>query len=210
MTLGSTIKNFVTSLMLSARIVSPRFTDYKIEQVEYYSEAEGFEDVIRAEVKRIMEEEKSTEGRIEDSEGTGGGLTESGAANMTRKGLNIAQHPEAMVGMGISYLPHAALVALAIALVPLIIKELKKPGSALDIRFRRIMIDEFNAFLGRQDQWDTKLGLREVRVQSSAGFLIMNGSAMTENNLRQVREGGTDGDRLALIGMTDHAKELFR
>jgi len=210
MTLGSAIKTFVEAMMLSARIVSPRFTDYKIEQVEYYSEAEGFEDVIREEVKRILEEEKSTEDRIEDAEGTAGGLSESGAAGMTRKGLNVAQHPESIIGMGVGMIPHAALVALAIALVPLIIKELKKPGSALDIRFRRLMLDEFNAFLGRQDQWDTKLGLREVRVQSSAGFLIMNGSAMTENNLRQVREGGTDGNRLALIDMTDHAKELFR
>jgi len=79
----------------------------------------------------------------------------------------------------------------------------------LDIRFRRMMADEFNAFLERQDQWDTMLGLRQTIVQSKAGFLMESGAAMTETNLRQRREGGVDGNRIALIDMTDHSKELF-
>jgi len=194
--------------MTSARIISPRFTDYRIEQLGYYSEPADFEDVIREEVKRILEEERTTEAKPE-VETKGEKFTESQAAGLVGRGVAVARSPvSAFTGLA-GFIPHAVLVALAISLVPLIINELKKPGSMLDVRWKRIMQDEFNAFLNRQDQWDTKLGLRQVRVQSASGFLITNGSAMTENNLRQVREGGVDGNRLALIEMSDHAKELF-
>ena len=211
MTIADTLKNFVEQLMISARIVSPRFTDYRVDRLDYYTEPADFSEVLREEIKRILAEEKAdvgVTGGIEQEAGTQG-LSEGQLAGMVGRGISTAQNPASAATGLIRFLPHAALVALAISLAPLIIKELKKPGSMLDIRFKRIMQDEFNAFLGRQDQWDTKLGLRQVRVQSKSGFLVTNGSAMTENNLRQVREGGTDGDRLALIEMSDLSKELF-
>jgi len=207
MSLSSTLKQFVEQLMISARIISPRFTDYQIERLDYYSEgAEGFEEILKQEVERIMDEHQYKKPPRNKKEFR---LKENQAASMVKQTMAIAQNPAGIVGVGIGFMPHATLVLLAIALAPLIVQELKKPGSMLDIRWKRIMQDEFNAFLQRQDQWDTKLGLRIPRVQSASGFLVTNGSAMTENSLRQVREGGTDGNRLALIDMTDHTKELF-
>ena len=207
------LKQFGKDLMISARIVSPRFTDYRIDRVDYYTEPPDFESVFRDEIRRIIEEEMAkqaptTSHGIEGEVGTKG-LTERDIASAVGRTVSAAQNPLGSIGTISRFIPHAALVMLAIALAPLIVKELKKPGSALDIRWKRIMQDEFNAFLSRQDQWDTKLGLRIVRVQSKAGFLVTNGSAMTESGLKQVREGGTDGDRLALIEMADHSRELF-
>lgn len=75
-----------------------------------------------------------------------------------------------------------------------------------DVRFRRIMTDEFNAFMERQEQWNAQIGLRNVYVQSHSGFLIQNGAAQTESTLRQVRESV---QRVAPMDFTDHAKELF-
>jgi hypothetical protein len=37
----------------------------------------------------------------------------------------------------------------------------------------------------------------------------MNGAGGNENTIRQIRDGGVDGNRLAQIDIADHAKELF-
>jgi hypothetical protein len=111
-----------------------------------------------------------------------------------------------------SKLPHAVLVLLAIQLAPMIIDELKRPGSWLDIRFKRLMIEEFNAFLSRQEQWNTQLGLRNLIVQNTPGFIITGGTSATETTLRIVRGGGTIPDtRLATQNneIFHHEKELF-
>ena len=108
----------------------------------------------------------------------------------------------------ISSMPHAALVLLAIALAPLIVDQLKSPGSMLDVRWRRIMQEEFIALMGRQDQWNAQIGVRQVYVASHDQFLVGNGAAMSESNLRRVRESD---DRIAdRLEFTDHAKEFFK
>lgn len=136
-------------------------------------------------------------------------LNQSAVAGAVSRGYSSSRNPLGVGSTLLGMLPHTALVALAIQLTPLIIDQLKSPGNYLDVRWKRIMMDEFNAMLERQDQWDTMIGLRQTIVQSKAGFLMESGAAMTENNLRQRREGGVDGNRLALIDFTDHSKEMF-
>lgn len=135
-------------------------------------------------------------------------VSEKGGAGLVKNALSGAQSPMAMVAPLMGILPRAALVLLAISLAPLIISEFKKPGSTLDVRWRRIMELEFNAMMSRQDQWNAQIGIRQVYVQSFDGFLVGNGAAFTESNLRQVRESDQRiADRL---DFTDHAKEFFR
>jgi hypothetical protein len=133
--------------------------------------------------------------------------SEEGAVGAVKGTIGLAQNPMSIVAPLMGMLPHAALIALAISLVPLMIDELKKPGSMMDVRFKRLMTDEFNAFLDRQSQWEAQIGLRNVYVQSHNGFLMANGAAHSESNLRRVRE---NIDRTAQIDFVDHAKELFR
>jgi len=50
MTLASSIKQFVENIAKSARIISPRFDDYKIESFDFYSESGQFDDTFRTDV----------------------------------------------------------------------------------------------------------------------------------------------------------------
>lgn len=133
---------------------------------------------------------------------------EENSASLISAGLSGAKNPVGLGMSAVAMIPHAALVMLAIAITPLIIDQLKSPGSMLDIRWRRIMELEFNALMSRQDQWNAQIGVRQVYVASHDQFLIGNGAALSESNLRRVRESDQRiADRLEF---TDHALELFR
>ena len=132
---------------------------------------------------------------------------EAQAVSLARSGIKAAQNPISLGVSAISMIPHAALVLLAISLAPLIIDQLKSPGSMLDVRWRRIMQEEYNALMSRQDQWNAQIGVRQVYVASHDQFLIGNGAALSESNLRRVRESDQRiADRLEF---TDHAVEFF-
>lgn len=208
------LKQFVTQLMISARIVSPRFTDYQIEKVDYYSEVAGFEDIIRLEIERILEEKfpkGADEGGGIDREEIGlevgsAGITEGMIAGKIRQASTIARTGAAGMAMGgLAFLPHAAIVAVAVAMAPIIMEELTRPGGVLDIRFRRYLEDEYNAGLDRQTQRNTQIGLRQVIIQSRAGFIQANGVA-NENTLRTLKEGGFNGQRVIDIDFISHAR----
>ena len=85
---------------------------------------------------------------------------------------------------------------------------LTKPGGPLDLRFKRIIDDEINAFLSRQTQKDTEMGVRQVIIQSKTGFTASNGKN-NYNTLRGIREGGLNEERLTRIGKVDHTKGVF-
>jgi len=124
------------------------------------------------------------------------------------KVISAANNPASIVAAGLSYLPHAALVAFAISITPFIFDILTKPGGPLDLRFKRVISDEVNAFLSRQTQRDTEIGVRQVVIQSKTGYTASNG-ANNYNTLRGIREGGIDKERLDRIGKVDHAKGVF-
>lgn len=213
MTLVDTLRNFLESALFSMHISSAGGDSPKVNYVRDVDITPAdFDQIIRDEVERIVDERlsetKKVEGEIETKAGTSSDI-ESGAISSVRTGSNVLQHPEGIITRLMGMLPHTALIALALSLLPLIIHELTGDGKWWDLRFKRIMQDEQNAFLDRQEQWNSRLGLRQVIVQSQAGFTMLSGAGMSENNLRQVREGGVDGNRLALIDMTDHSKELF-
>lgn len=133
------------------------------------------------------------------------GLTEQKTLSYASKTLGAVQSPERIVEFGLRLLPHAALVAFAISLAPLIFEYLTRPGGQLDVRFKRIIDDEINAFLARQTQKDTEFGYRQVIIQSKLGFTAPNG-VNNYNTVRGIREGGLDKERLDRFGMIDHTK----
>jgi len=117
------------------------------------------------------------------------GNLESKTAGNVRKTIGVLDNPANIVAAGIPFLPHAALITFAIMLTPLIFEQLTKPGGPLDLRFKRIIDNEVNAFLSRQTQKDTEMGVRPVIIQSKTGFTATNG-ANNYNTLRGIREGG--------------------
>ena len=133
------------------------------------------------------------------------GFGEAQGISLASKTLRGAQDPASIVTMGLRYLPHAALVAFAISLAPLIFDLLIRPGGPFDVRFKRIVDNEINAFLSRQTQKDTEFGVRQVIIQSKLGFTASNG-VNNYNTVRGIREGGLNQERLDRFGMIDQTK----
>ena len=213
MTLVDSLRQFVENALMTMHISSAGGDSPKINYVRDVDiNPADFDQIVREEVERIiderLEEIKGDQTKVESDLGTSEGSIESGAVSAVKTGSSLVQNPAGAMGMLMGFMPHAALIALALSLIPIIIKELKRPGSILDVRFKRLMEDEFNAFLSRQEQMNTQLGYRQVIVQSKAGFLAQAGGSGTYNNLVDKRMGGLDPRRQELVGLVDHAKDL--
>ena len=226
MSLSSLIRQLIESVVNSARITSasPEYVN-RVEGYDGINSNIDFEDVIRQEVQRIMNDVKQTEnteknqtelgtGPADETEGTN---IEAKIKSNVLKGVAQSKDPigalSSTVSQGLSQIPipHAQLVALALILTPIILKELTRDGSSMDLRWKRLIMKEENAFLDRQTQRNTQIGLRQTIIQSRAGFIQTNGAGGNENNIRQIRDGGVgDGNRLSQISITDHSKELFQ
>jgi len=136
------------------------------------------------------------------------GTKEKQATGLVSRTISNLSNPVGIVSQAIPFLPHAALIALAVGLAPFIFDILTKPGGPLDLRFKRIVDDEINAFLSRQAQKDTEMGIRQVIIQSRKGFTASN-AENSFNTMRGIREGGLDKERLDRLAMVDHAKGVF-
>jgi uncharacterized protein YbjT (DUF2867 family) len=123
--------------------------------------------------------------------------------------MGIIKNPGAFVAAGIRVLPPVAVAFLAKEVAEFVLTELTREGQLLDVRWRRQLDKEQNAFLDRQQQRNTQIGLRQVITTSEKGFIKLNGAGGTESNIRQIRDGGVDGNRLARVDLTDHTKGLF-
>ncbi len=133
------------------------------------------------------------------------GLTETKALALVRQGMGVAQDPTNLVQIGLARLPHAALIAFAISLAPIIFEQLTRPGGPFDTRFKRVVDLEINAFLSRQTQKDTEMGFRQVIIQSKKGFTAANGFN-AYNTLAGIREGGINDDLINRVGMKEHVR----
>jgi len=181
----------------------------------------GTDEELREAIAEIMEEigvgggKEETEAdlasdllNVEGKKGAKEGTTEKEAAGFIRKKMSIIQNPNDIAMEIARFMPHAALVLIAASIAPLIFDIMTKPGGPLDLRFKRIIADEINAYLLRQTQKDTEMGVRQVIIQSKRGFTAINGQN-NYNTLRGIREGGIVKERLDRIGMKDHSKGVF-
>jgi len=212
LTFTDTIRGLIERMLKNSIIRSPRFSDYRIEEVIPVSDS-GIDEEFRTEVEQIIQEEVKTQIKELEKEGPAKQSSPEGSSTPDMQGpaleaFQAIKNPGGLVAKGLKVLPHAAAVLFAIQISKYVFEEITKPGGAMDVRWRRQMENEFNAFLDRQTQRNTQIGTRQVVIQSAAGFIQMNGAA-NENTLRQIRDGGVDGTRLARVDLPDHAKGLF-
>ena len=94
---------------------------------------------------------------------------------------------------------------VAAGLSELIIETSLSPGGILDRRLRRYITQEINGFLDKQTQKNNQIGVRQVIIQSRAGFRNINGIA-SEDSLRQIKLGGGNGLRKSALDYIDFSK----
>ncbi len=206
MTLASSIKQFVENIMVAARIVSPRFADYKVDGFDFYSESGQFDESFRSDVIKIIQDEikiQMTTVEEDVQKPAVKGSVESQITQNISKVSSLAQNPASMGAELIAKLPHAAVVALALKLYPVIIDYLTRPGGPMDIRFRRKIELEWNGFLDRQTQKNTQLGIRGVRIQSNAGFIQLSGGS-SGNSMRLQKDPSKELNRQDILGTNAH------
>ncbi len=216
--LSAVITTYVIELLKEAQITSasPNWTN-TVKDVRVTGLGADFDYALQEAITETISEISTTNPDLFGGGSTGTtakktsekkGTKERQAAKLVRQGVTIADNPAVLLAEGIRYLPHATLILLAISLAPLIFDILTKPGGPLDLRFKRIIDNEINAFLSRQIQKDTEFGVRQVVIQSKIGFTATNG-ANNFNTVRGIREGGIDRERLDRIGRVDHSKGIF-
>jgi len=213
MTLGGTIENHLIDLLKEAQITSasPGFTNV-VKDVRITGLGAEFDRILDMEIAEKISEYISAnpddlreESTFAKSLAARKQNTEKISTGLARKGIGVVQNPANLFGEAIRFLPHASLVALALAIVPFIFDFMTKPGGPLDLRFRRIMSEEISAFLSRQSQRDTEMGTRQVIIQSKTGFTATNGFN-NYNTLRGIREGGLNEELMERVGKVDHTK----
>ena len=205
--LGSTLKQWLQELLISAHIVSPRFDDYRIESLDWYSDPSGleFDQVIKKEVEKIMRE---------------GGYNLKGGKSRTKKSnestvdaINGILRGASGTSMGATalarVLPPVAVALLVAKVSKMILDDLKRPGGAWDIRYKRLLENEVENYMSRQLQRNTQVGAgRQIIIQMRSQFLNLNGQG-NSNTFQQVRDYG---NRLAEVGLNtkDKAQLLER
>lgn len=210
MALSSIIVEQIISVLQNTTFTSanPIKTNY-VKDINASGLDAAFDQLLIDEIVQIIEQNKVTTPEA-DISGVKSitkkkGFGEPQAVSLASKTIRGAQNPASLVQMGLQRLPHAALIALAISLAPMIFEILISPGGPFDVRFKRIVDDEINAFLARQTQKDTEFGYRQVIIQSKLGFTAPNG-VNNYNTVRGIREGGLIQERLDRFGMVDHTK----
>jgi len=160
-------------------------------------------DISAEEVGNLISDISDAEGRTR-KKGKGQNAALSGLGIVG----GIGNDPTSVIARALPLLPHATLIVFALLLAPLIFDILTKPGGSLDLRFKRIISDEVNAFLSRQTQRDTEMGVRQVIIQSKTGFTAVNGFN-NYNTVKGIREGGINKEQIDRIGKVDHTRGIF-
>lgn len=221
-TLDSIIKQMILSAFRSAKMTSAspghinRFIGIESQGgMDIIGSNEEINDAIRQAVEGITTDPDSADslaGNLLDSEQkTGkkskGQLQQAGLTGVSSV-AGIGNDPASIIARVLPSLPQATLIAFALLLAPLIFDILTKPGGPLDLRFKRIISDEVNAFLSRQTQRDTEMGVRQVIIQSKTGFTATNGFN-NYNTVKGIREGGINKEQIDRIGKVDHSRGVF-
>jgi len=206
--IGAVIKQMIDATILGMDISSSAGDSPKINRVLTLPEVPDFGSIIDNAIRNVVAEQQQGTQDIAATDAATG-ITEGQAVGLAGTALSKIQNPTTLVADALSFLPHTALVAFAISLIPILINELTKPGGPWDLRFKRIVEKEVNSLMSRQNQYDYAIGERGLIIQSRAGFLNRHTGGVNSNTLRQIREGGIDKNLLTQIDYTDHSKGLF-
>lgn len=204
MTLGTEIRALVEQLMLSAKIDSPRFDDYRIREVGFYADTGVFDATIAAEMEKALNDLQ-----IGNEPNAKFADTEEDTTPDFKKMVNFGMGGNgAIVGLLGKLLPPVAVALIVKEVAAVVLEELIKPGGVFDTRYKRRLSNEIENYLSRQTQRDTQVGVRQVVIQANNRFLTADGSG-NNNTFRQIRESGT---RVSEVGLhvNDRAKGLER
>lgn len=215
-TLDIIIKQMILSAFRSAKMTSAspghvnRFIGIESQGgMDILGSNEEINNAIREAVKEVVSDPDSaddlTEELLDSKEKTGKNKIGT-PLTATKKGLGIVENPASIVSMGLQLLPHAALVAFVLSITPLILDTMLKPGGLFDRRLKIVMSEVVNGLaLDRQTQKNYSIGIRQLTIQSRAGFRNIQGIG-SEDSLRQIREGTGTGLRKSTLDFTDFSK----
>jgi hypothetical protein len=201
------INSMIATALKSSYIVSPRFDDYHIEEVNII-ESPDFEKDIRDLVKEASINKTGGFGDAEDQVKKDkqslkdvtkkvtlfekGNMGEINAFTSAQMGniKQVATDPTGFIiqtfmkkfakGIGV-----IALAMIIMEAVKWIISELLKPGRMLDVRFKRDISKEIIAFRRREEQQKLKQGFSNLIITSSAR--LRGGAGQMVNTLDLVR-----------------------
>lgn len=197
----------IATALKSSYIVSPRFDDYHIEEVNII-ESPDFEKDIRDLVKEASINKTGGFGDAEDQVKKDkqslkdvtkkvtlfekGNMGEINAFTSAQMGniKQVATDPTGFIiqtfmkkfakGIGV-----IALAMIIMEAVKWIISELLKPGRMLDVRFKRDISKEIIAFRRREEQQKLKQGFSNLIITSSSR--LRGGQGQVTNTLDMVR-----------------------
>ena len=182
------INSMIKFAALNAVIASPRFSDYRIQDILNFEQAD-----------------QTSEGE-EAGGGVGGGSSKLGANDIgTALSASRGGNIPALLSRFAGFAGIAAPVATAFLIQPIaekVIDELQRPGGILD---KRVKIDsraEAFAELDRQTRQKTRIGDRQIIIQQVVGWRSDNGNLST-NTSKMITE---NSNRVLDIGLFDKAK----
>lgn len=210
-------KKVIEKSVMTSASPNKENTFERFNETGLIGESEEIEDAIREIVRESLDDiqaEKPAEKQKDTLDTTPSPsisfLTPQGATSTITGAAPkvLAESPDILLEV-FRKLPPVAIAFLAASLAPHIFKYITRPGSELDLRYIRDIDEERNAFLSRQQQYDTAAGFRQVITTSTTdGFLAVNG-ANNENTLRLFRKGPNFYGELFDIVNGENAKGLF-
>jgi len=176
--LESAVRQMIENYFLGAEFTSSAGDSPKINRTLNLPDVSGFGDImdsaVRTAVLRHMEENNligGGESGISEGLPIGGKGKTAGLASSipgtVRSATSTVQNPMSAATSLISLLPQAAIITMAISMVPVIINELQKPGMPFDRRYKRDVPGEVLSSVEREEKAGIRQGLTIVRITSS-------------------------------------------
>ena len=209
MTLAAIIQQMIIDMVMELKITSASPMHTNVVKRLTRTALPNLETLLRAEIQEIAGESKQEGTDIMAESEDQAAVSLSQVAGLGRAGMGGSG---AVLGMATSALgaalPPVAIALIVAAILPMVLDELTKAGGVLDIRYKRLILNEVENYFSRQIQRDTQVGNRQIIIQASARFMNLNGSG-NSNTLKLIRDSP---DRLAPIGLTvkDSAQGLER
>jgi len=208
--IDSIFKQIMEQYLLGLEVTSSGGDSPKVNKVFSLPEVQGFGDIIDNAIRQAIENQTSTtvgDGDITEAEQ---GVTAGNALSVAGRATSNLQNPVSIVSQGLAFLPHAVIVSFVIAIIPTIINELTRPGSDFDLRFKRLVAEEYNSIEERKYLYDIRVGQKGLILQPVVGLLStgQTGAAST-NTLRLIKDGGIDKSFQGQIDYVDHAEGLL-
>jgi hypothetical protein len=132
------------------------------------------------------------------------GIDPKNIPNLLKMTTSGAGLQGAGIGALSSFFPPAMVALLVANMIPMIIKELARPGGLMDKRVRIDATKEVLAALDRQTRQNTRIGDREVVIQQFEGFRNYEGFASTSTGELISK----NADRVLDIGLVDRAQGM--